>query len=133
VKGIIGLYVDDNIILGKKDEVKKMKELLSKYFKMKDLGEVKLILGMEIERDKKGIRIYQRDYIRKILDKFGMSECKKVDTPFEESKESQKFKNLKNKNNLSPYPTNINTKNNSDFDNKPFENRELYTIKQLGV
>lgn len=126
VKGIIGLYVDDNIILGKKDEVKKMKELLSKYFKMKDLGEVKLILGMEIERDKKGIRIYQRDYIRKILDKFGMSECKKVDTPFEESKESQKFKNLKNKNNLSPYPTNINTKNNSDFDNKPFENRELY-------
>ncbi|MGZ7209763.1 MAG: reverse transcriptase domain-containing protein, partial [Methanobacterium sp.] len=121
VKGIIGLYVDDNILIGDEIEIKKMKELLSKYFKMKDLGEAKLLLGMEIERDEKGIRIYQRDYIRKIIDKFGMSECKKVDTPIEEIRGD---KNNNSKNNLDS--TNINMNDNSELGNQPFKDREKY-------
>ena len=115
VIGIIGLYVDDCIPIGTKDEVKRMKEILTNSYKMKDLGEVKLILGMEIERTKNELKIYQRNYIRKILEKFKMSDCKKVDTPIEDSKYNKEFN-----------PTNSLMKKNEENSEIPFANRELY-------
>ena len=51
---------------------------------MKDLGEAKKILGMEISRDKKLERLYlyQKEYPRKVLKRFGMNEkSKPVSTP----------------------------------------------------
>ena len=51
---------------------------------MKDLGEPKKILGMEISRDKKLERLYlsQKEYLRKVLKRFGMNEkSKPVSTP----------------------------------------------------
>ncbi|CAN1285750.1 Retrovirus-related Pol polyprotein from transposon TNT 1-94, partial [Linum perenne] len=48
------LYVDDMLIASKsKVEIDKLKVQLSKEFEMKDLGEAKKILGMEIKRDRK--------------------------------------------------------------------------------
>jgi len=37
--------------------IDKLKKDLSFKFKMKDLGEAKKVLGMEIERDQKGVRL----------------------------------------------------------------------------
>ena len=50
-------------------EVKKLKEFLSSEFDMKDLGEAKKILGMDILRDQsKGILyLSQRKYIEKVV------------------------------------------------------------------
>ena len=46
------LYVDDILIASKsKTIIDKLKEDLSFEFKMKDLGEVKKVLGIEIEQD----------------------------------------------------------------------------------
>ena len=46
------LYVDDMLIAVKnKTHVQKLKTQLKKKFDMKDLGEAKKILGMEITRD----------------------------------------------------------------------------------
>ena len=47
------LYVDDILIATKsKVEISKMELQLNKEFDMKDLGEAKKILGMEIQRDR---------------------------------------------------------------------------------
>ncbi len=85
---IIALYVDDCMIFGAKENVERAKLALSSQFKMKDLGEVKSIIGIQVERDKEETRIHQINYIRDVLKKFGMSDCKGVDTPLPTKKES---------------------------------------------
>ena len=47
------LYVDDMIIAAKTSkEIQDVKAALKNSFKMKELGEVKFILGMEIDHDR---------------------------------------------------------------------------------
>jgi len=50
---------------------------------MKDLGEAKRILGIEIkrDRDKKLLLLYQEMYLKKVLNRFGMLDAKPVSTP----------------------------------------------------
>ena len=61
-----------------------MKKDLSSEFKMKDLGEAKKVLGMEIERDRKSIKVSltQKEYLKKVLQNFNISDdTKSVSTP----------------------------------------------------
>jgi len=55
-----------------KSAIDKLKKDLSSEFEMKDLGEEKKVLGMEIERDWKGdkISLIQKGYLKKVLQKF---------------------------------------------------------------
>ena len=67
------LYVDDMLIAFKNSAaIDRLKNQLSSEFEMKDLGEVRRILGMEIERDrKKGkFTLTQKGYLKKILKSF---------------------------------------------------------------
>nr|GEZ18785.1 zinc finger, CCHC-type [Tanacetum cinerariifolium] len=67
------LYVDDMLIACKsKAKIGSTKSLLKREFDMKDLGEAKKILGMEILRDRsrKILRVSQSGYIFKILNNF---------------------------------------------------------------
>ena len=52
---------------------------------MVDLGEAKQYLGMHIEQDRDARTIYlnQTRYISKILERFGMQDCKGISTPME--------------------------------------------------
>ncbi|KAH9659029.1 hypothetical protein KPL70_023708 [Citrus sinensis] len=79
------LYVDDMLIASKsKDEIEKLKTQLNQEFEMKDLGEAKKILGMEICRDRaRGkVSLSQKQYLKKVLQQFGMTEqTKPVSTP----------------------------------------------------
>ncbi|CAA7024877.1 unnamed protein product [Microthlaspi erraticum] len=73
------LYVDDILIASRdKKQVEDLKKLLSSEFEMKDLGEAKKILGMEITRDRsRGIlTIFQEGYLTKVLGNFGMDQSK---------------------------------------------------------
>ena len=56
---------------------------LSKTFDMKDLGSAKHILGMEILRDRKAIKLWlsQERYIEWMLEMFNMKNSKPVSTP----------------------------------------------------
>ncbi|XP_022741903.1 uncharacterized protein LOC111293435 [Durio zibethinus] len=45
------------------------------------MGEMSYFLGMEIHQDQQGIFICQRKYANEILNKFGMENCKPVNTP----------------------------------------------------
>uniref|UniRef100_A0A2N9IUP8 CCHC-type domain-containing protein n=1 Tax=Fagus sylvatica TaxID=28930 RepID=A0A2N9IUP8_FAGSY len=78
------LYVDDMLIAAKSMcEVNRLKSLLHKEFEMKDLGAAKKILGMEIYRDRGARKLWlsQKNYIRKVLEKFSMLNAKPVSTP----------------------------------------------------
>ena len=52
---------------------------------MVDLGEAKQYLGMHIERNRDARTIYlnQTRYITKILERFGIQDCKGISTPME--------------------------------------------------
>ena len=55
---ILLLYVDDMLIVGGcKQEIDKLKKLLSKEFAMKDLGAAKQILGMRITRNRNSLKL----------------------------------------------------------------------------
>ena len=78
------LYVDDMLIAAKNwHDVMELKALLGKEFDMKDLGDAKKILGMEIHRDRGSRKLWlsQQSYVEKVLDRFGMSSAKPVSTP----------------------------------------------------
>nr|GEW40524.1 retrovirus-related Pol polyprotein from transposon TNT 1-94 [Tanacetum cinerariifolium] len=78
------LYVADMLIAApNKDHIRELKDQLSNEFYMKDLGDAKRILGMEIQRDREmgRLTLSQTDYISKVLKKFNMSSCKPVPTP----------------------------------------------------
>ena len=78
------LYVYDILIACKSlSEIQKLKLLLSGEFEMKDLGSVKKILGIDIRRDRTHKKLYltQKNYLAKVLSKFGMKDTKLVLIP----------------------------------------------------
>ena len=81
---ILLLYVDDILIVGRNvSRIDSLKKQLSKFFAMKDLGLVKRILGIRIERDRASKKLYmsQEQYIEKVLARFNMSKAKVVSSP----------------------------------------------------
>ena len=82
----IPIYVDDMLIIGKDlHRVKRVKAQLAGRFNTKDLGEVKKILGIHVERDRKrrSITLSQAVYSGEVLEEFGMSEANATATPME--------------------------------------------------
>lgn len=78
---ILLIYVDDILITGVKDNIETIVQGLKEEFEVKDFGFPKTFLGMEIEKLENGIKIKQKRQINKMLEKFGMKECKGVTTP----------------------------------------------------
>jgi len=70
------------IAVKNKTHVQKFKAQLKKKFDMKELGEVKKILGMEITRDKGSGRFWlsQKNYVLKVLERLNMVEARLVTT-----------------------------------------------------
>ncbi|GKA90565.1 transposable element [Tanacetum coccineum] len=79
------LYVDDMLIASQSlDEIEMLKTQLKSEFEMKDLGEAKMILGMEIVRDRKlrKLCLTQKQYLRRVLKCFRFDkQTKRVSTP----------------------------------------------------
>ena len=81
---IIIVYVDDIILTGNHEEkIDLLKKLLTKEFEIKDLGNLKYFLIMEIARSKKGIAVSQLKYVLDLLNETMMLGCKPVETPMD--------------------------------------------------
>ena len=81
---ILIVYVDDIILTGNHEgKIDLLKKLLTKEFEIKDLGNLKYFLGMEIARSKKGIAVSQRKYVLDLLNETGMLGCKPAKTPMD--------------------------------------------------
>ncbi|KAL5551327.1 hypothetical protein UlMin_001503 [Ulmus minor] len=78
------VYVDDLIITGDDEvEILRTKENLSVCFQMKELGQLKHFLGLEVDRTQERIFLCQQKYAKDLLKRFGMLECKPISTPME--------------------------------------------------
>jgi hypothetical protein len=88
-KTIIAIYVDDCFIIGKIEEIKKIKEIFNKEFKMKDNGELSGFLGINVNRNNNELTLDQEFYIENMLKKFSMQDCKPVTTPMVAEKKNK--------------------------------------------
>lgn len=85
---LIALYVDDLLIAGSSlTEVESIKKKLNHRFEMKNMGEAKVILGIEISRDRENRRLFinQSEYTQNVLERFGMTNSNPVATPMDRS------------------------------------------------
>ena len=70
-------------------EIRNLKLSLKSVFEMKELGEARKILGIEIKRDRqhRQLILSPKFYLSKLIKRFNMSDAKDVSVPF-----SQHFK-----------------------------------------
>ena len=83
---IIALYVDDLLIAcSDKAVLVQTKAQLCNGFKMKDLGESKIILGMDISRERhaRTLSLCQSRYAQKVIDRFGLTSARGQPTPMD--------------------------------------------------
>ncbi|KAL4038634.1 hypothetical protein IC575_002257 [Cucumis melo] len=64
-------------------EISQLKQRIGDEFEIKDLGNLKYFLGMEVTRSKEGISVSQRKYTLDLLNETGMLGCHPADTPIE--------------------------------------------------
>ena len=75
------IYVDNMVITGNnEEEISNLKKLFME-FEMKDLGNLKYFLGIEVLRSKREISIDQKKYILDLLAENGMLDCKPAENP----------------------------------------------------
>ena len=78
----IAVYVDDIVIFTEdKNQSDIIVKLIEHEFDIKDLGEPKLLLGLNIEKIEGGLFIHQNEYAYDIVKQLQMLECKPVSTP----------------------------------------------------
>jgi len=86
VKIIVPIYIDDITFASKsKSAIDETVAEFSKHFKIRDLGDTKFLLGVEVIRDHKNrtIALSQRQYIIDMLERYRMSDCNPVQTPMQ--------------------------------------------------
>jgi len=66
------VYVDDLNIIGNPQDINEARNHLKTEFEMKDLGQTKFCLGLQLEHLPTGILVHQSAYIQKVLEKFNM-------------------------------------------------------------
>ncbi|WZY94101.1 hypothetical protein YC2023_066430 [Brassica napus] len=82
---VLLVYVDDIVITGSdKVGIKETKEFLKSVFDIKDLGEMKYFLGIELCRSEEGLFISQRKYILDLLKEAGAYGGKTAKMPMED-------------------------------------------------
>jgi hypothetical protein len=83
---LIEVYVDDIIFGGDDDGFsQKFAKYMHNEFEMSLLGGLPFFLGLQIRERNQGIFISQTKYIREMLKRFSMEDCKPVITPMQTS------------------------------------------------
>lgn len=79
------MLVDDILIVSSLAELKNIKQKSAEQFLLTDNGQVKMFLGMKIERklDMKIMTISHEEYFEKLLNRFNMTEYKPISIPIE--------------------------------------------------
>jgi hypothetical protein len=106
VKFFIVVHVDDLILVcNDQNKLLQIKEELNQKFEMKDLGELHFFLGMEVERncDERLLRINQIKYLKEILKRFRMEECKPIGVPLDPKVKLQRNANGNDESKGFPY------------------------------
>ena len=77
-------YVDDLLLAGNDvAAIESVKRFLATQFHMKDLGEIRYFLGIEVDRTKQGIFLSQQKYVLDLLKEFNMMHVKPLKLPMD--------------------------------------------------
>ena len=82
----MAVYADGIVIGGLHDSlIKEVKDEFNKRFKMKDMGLLQYVLGTRVDQDlvNKTITLSQKTYIKQMLEKFKLLDCKPHTTPMD--------------------------------------------------
>jgi hypothetical protein len=83
---IVAVATDDMAVTSKrKADAERFKSEIKKHWEITDHGPIKWFLGFEIKRDRRSrtIAINQRAYLEKMMEKFSLTNAKRVSTPME--------------------------------------------------
>lgn len=81
---VVALHVDDFLVFSNNDvEKSKLKKHLMSKFSVKDLGEAKFFLGLNIEKNDGKVKVSQKTFILDLLKRFNMLDANPVSTPME--------------------------------------------------
>lgn len=81
---ILTLYVDDIILFARLiDKINEVKSLLMSEYEIRDLGRASYLLGITIEYGDNQIGLSQALYIKKLLNEYGLDDCKTCKTPID--------------------------------------------------
>jgi hypothetical protein len=76
------VYVDDIILTASTPALlRQIVDQLRQEFAIKDLGELRFFLGIQVRRDQAGFHLNQAQYTEDILERAGMANCKPASTP----------------------------------------------------
>lgn len=81
---LVALYVDDLVLAASNMTlIDDFKAAIGDRFHVKDLGELRWVLGIEVRRDRanRTVELVQSAFVDQFLERFGMSDCKPVATP----------------------------------------------------
>lgn len=79
---LLTVYVDDITVTGNDDsKIEIVCDQLKSKFEMTDLGQIKSILGIQVEIKDQVVNLSQESYVDSLLAKFGMVDSKPVATP----------------------------------------------------
>lgn len=81
---VILVYIDDCPLITHHDNMSTLKHVLSDCFKVKDLGPIASILGIEVIHDKMAgyLCLCQQGHILSALNTFNMNDCLPAWTPY---------------------------------------------------
>jgi hypothetical protein len=66
--------------------IEEVKVFLSSNLEMKELGEADVILNIKLLKEENGgVMLLQSHYVKKVLSRFGYSDCTSVSTPYDPS------------------------------------------------
>lgn len=84
---MVAVYVDDLIVIGSENDVTRFKLEIANKFKTTDKGQLKFCLNMYIEwsKDRKCMKISQRNFVSNLLEQYNMNNCKPNATPVAKS------------------------------------------------
>jgi hypothetical protein len=75
---IVGIYVDDIVMVGTDAALEDTMTALKSEFKVKDLGKLSYCLGLQIIQTPEGIKLHQQTYTKKVLERFNMGDALKT-------------------------------------------------------
>ncbi|WVZ00786.1 hypothetical protein V8G54_026855 [Vigna mungo] len=81
---IFCFYVDDLLVTGSSlDGIEEFKQMMKVEFEMADLGRLNYFFGMEFTHTTAGLMMHQKKYVKDLLERFKMTQCKAIRNPVE--------------------------------------------------
>lgn len=81
---LCGIHIDDMVVVSSDERFERsyMKKI-EQHIGIKNIGEAKTVLGMQLDQEDGKIFVHQKNYIEKLIEMYGMKDCNTVKSPID--------------------------------------------------